>query len=385
MFDGPDYELAWPRHLFVAEASALLATSRNADGSRVEWLLEEAFTSSTPIEDFKAAPTRAVDPFGDDDPWATASPGGSTKASGTTQPVVAQSDFLSELIKRADVLREAIAPRPYWPERTPTGISASRQPLSREKAKRRFVSLVAELTRNGYLERVFPGECVDLPTDVDVDESAKLQEMLGIPDLWPLQPAQWDDDVFYGVIEVIHDLVARPRERWWHNWNSCGWHYSGFAVTPARALYRWRVNKILADAHIALRLAGEGEDAGRLVHMVHDDRRVLVEQALRSPDPKAADQIKHAIALFRGRTATDQDKRSAIVTLAHVLERRRTLLKAELLRRDEGALFNIANEFAIRHENEQQKADYDPVFLDWIFWWYLATVELTDRLLTRGT
>ncbi|MFC0100180.1 hypothetical protein ACFFKH_21990, partial [Micromonospora marina] len=123
----------------------------------------------------------------------------------------------------------------------------------------------------------------------------------------------------------------------------------------------------------------------RLVHMVHDDRRVLVEQALRSPDPKAADQVRHAIALFRGRTATDQDKRSAIVTLAHVLERRRTLLKAELLRRDEGALFHIANEFAIRHENEQQKADYDPAFLDWIFWWYLATVELTDRLLTRGT
>ncbi|MFC0100070.1 hypothetical protein ACFFKH_21430 [Micromonospora marina] len=106
---------------------------------------------------------------------------------------------------------------------------------------------------------------MDLPTDVDVDESAKLQELLGIPDLWPLQPAQWDDDVFYGVIEVFHDLVARPRERWWHNWNNCGWHYSGFAVTPARALYRWRVNKILADAHIALRLAGEGEDAGRLV------------------------------------------------------------------------------------------------------------------------
>jgi hypothetical protein len=23
------------------------------------------------------------------------------------------------------------------------------------------------------------------------------------------------------------------------------------------------------------------------------------------------------------------------------------------------------------------------VFLDWIFWWYLATIELTDRLLYR--
>ncbi|MGW1062559.1 hypothetical protein [Micromonospora rubida] len=122
-----------------------------------------------------------------------------------------------------------------------------------------------------------------------------------------------------------------------------------------------------------------------MVQLVDNDRRVLVERALRSPDPKAGDQVQHAIALFRGRTATTQDKRSAVVTLAHVLERRRRLLKAELLRGDEGALFHIANEFAIRHENERQKSDYDLVFLDWIFWWYLATIELTDRLLARGT
>lgn len=43
-----------------------------------------------------------------------------------------------------------------------------------------------------------------------------------------------------------------------------------------------------------------------------------------SPDAKAVDQNRHAIALFRGRTATDQDKRSAVAALAHVLERRRT-------------------------------------------------------------
>lgn len=30
-----------------------------------------------------------------------------------------------------------------------------------------------------------------------------------------------------------------------------------------------------------------------------------------------------------------------------------------------------------------QRSAYDPVFLDWIFWWYLATIELTDRLLYR--
>lgn len=121
------------------------------------------------------------------------------------------------------------------------------------------------------------------------------------------------------------------------------------------------------------------------MHLVLDDRAVLVDRVLRSPEPTVRDQVQHAVALFRGRNATAHDKRSAVVALALVLERRRSLLKAKLLRPDEGALFRIANEFAIRHENERQRSNYDPIFLDWVFWWYLASVELTDRMLYRSS
>ena len=48
-------------------------------------------------------------------------------------------------------------------------------------------------------------------------------------------------------------------------------------------------------------------------------------------------------------------------------------------------MFSLANEFAIRHQRRGQQGDYDPAFLDWIFWWYLATIELTDRLLARDS
>jgi len=37
----------------------------------------------------------------------------------------------------------------------------------------------------------------------------------------------------------------------------------------------------------------------------------------------------------------------------------------------------------VRHASERQKADYNPLFLDWVFWWFLATIELTDRLLSE--
>jgi hypothetical protein len=44
---------------------------------------------------------------------------------------------------------------------------------------------------------------------------------------------------------------------------------------------------------------------------------------------------------------------------------------------------HIANKFAIRHRNKDEQGNYDPAFLNWIFWWYLGTVELTDRIIRR--
>ena len=202
----------------------------------------------------------------------------------------------------------------------------------------------------------------------------------GRPGLWPLQPAEWDEDTFYGLIEVLHDLVARPR---------MGDRLPGlrqapfYAVEAGRRLYRWRVNRLLNTADIGLRLADTGEDAGRLVETVDPARAELLDRVLVTPKAVAAGHVRHAIALFRGRGADEHAKRSAIVTLAGVLEDRRELLKAELLRKDEGALFQIANEFGLRHNRAGQRGDFDPVFLDWVFWWYLATIELTDRLLAR--
>ncbi|SHN89077.1 hypothetical protein SAMN05660350_05072 [Geodermatophilus obscurus] len=214
-------------------------------------------------------------------------------------------------------------------------------------------------------------------------------ERIGRRELWPLDPGAWDEDTFYDLIEMVHDLVARPRDRWTHDFGDCGFHYGSFAVRTGQAVYRWRVNELLARHGADVRLADNGEDAGRLVHIAGDDRDELVERALATPDPRDRDAVRHAIALFRGRGATREEKRSAAAALARVLEDRRALLKQELFSKDEGALFQIANEFDIRHRGvrgphgKAQQEDYADVFLDWVFWWYLATVELTDRLLAE--
>jgi hypothetical protein len=100
----------------------------------------------------------------------------------------------------------------------------------------------------------------------------------------------------------------------------CGWHYSHFSATAGREVYRWKANELLQAADISYQLAGTGEDQGRLVAVFDDGRSALLADALSRAQPDTAMRIPHAIALFRKRGATDEDKRSALITLAGILE-----------------------------------------------------------------
>jgi hypothetical protein len=254
-----------------------------------------------------------------------------------------------------------------------------------DQLKRGFVQLIEELDTHGYLTQVFGQFCVDDNSPLP-DASTVLHQRLGetIVD-WPLRTSQssWTLDDFCDVAEVFHDLVSRPSHRSYHSFSQCGWHYSAFATGPARRLYRWRINRLFQASTLGLRLADSGEDFGRLVRVGPTGLDDLPERALQAATPTVVDRLGHAIALFRSRSATLEQRRSAVIALAGILEERRDLLKTQLLTKDEGALFQIANAFAIRHQQAGQRGDYDPAFLDWLFWWYLGTVQLTDQLLAR--
>lgn len=353
MQSGADYQLKWPRQLFRSEAYALVNNTGPQDWSeRCELLLEDAFVGVAPRDDFTAI-----------------------------QNSLDKQKFLASLLRRTDLLKEAPTDRvPYWSER-----QRSRKPgaVSLLATAREFIRAVDELEADGYFEMAFEKDCVDAPANVEPSDIFSRE--LDVSDVWPLNAKRLskDVDLFCDVIEVLHDLVARPRARYFHSYSGCGWHHESFSVEAGQVLYRWRVNRLLGKSDIGLQLAAEGEDVGRLAAVTDDARTALAASMTARTDPSTGDLVRHAIALFRARNATEHDKRSAVIALAGVLEERRGLLKTELVSNDEGALFQIANGFAVRHRKDNQRTDYDPVFLDWLFWWYLATIELTDRILAR--
>jgi hypothetical protein len=254
--------------------------------------------------------------------------------------------------------------------------------LNSKDVVREFIALVDELETAGYFEKRFGKDCVD--ESYGDGPSRLIQRELGLEGVWPLGSARLvgDIDLLFDVIEVLHDLVARPLRRYSHRFGGCGWHHENFEIEPGRLVYRWRVNKILDRSDLGLRLSEEGADVGRLVAATDDARTTLVHELIVRDDGEPADQVRHAIELFRARGADRNQKRSAVVALALVLEERRhNVLAAVLAKKDSGALFQIANGFHILHQDARQKRDYEKFYLDWIFWVYLSIVELTNRVI----
>jgi hypothetical protein len=374
-----ELELVWPADLFRQEGQALLDAGKD-DESTLGWLLAEAFHGERGYRLFIQTPA----------PWTGWDEGlvNGYKAPAPSQGPSPKAQLVAGLVHDTDQLPRYVPRQYYSARRNPPPLL----PLTPAQTKTACAEVVAALARTGYFADAFGSACVD---DADNPAEQGQKQLSGLLDtdlaMWPLAgdneeltgvEQDWPEEVFFDVIEALHDLVARPRWRGWHQYDH-HWDYQDFARAPGQALYRWKVNELLARSEIPLQLADSGSDSGRLVHAADDARQDLVQRALQSPDPDVREDVVHAIALFRSRTATTAERRSALFTLAGVFERRRALLKVELFRKDEGALFLIAHEFDIRHRDKSQQNDYDPVFLDWLFWWYLATVELTDRLIAR--
>jgi len=76
--------------------------------------------------------------------------------------------------------------------------------------------------------------------------------------------------------------------------------------------------------------------------------------------------------------------RDAIRNLADVLEFLRPRLEKVMTKKDENDLFNIANNFGIRHHNDSQKTNYEKsVWFSWMFYSYLTTIHAVVRLLNK--
>jgi len=95
-------------------------------------------------------------------------------------------------------------------------------------------------------------------------------------------------------------------------------------------------------------------------------------------------RVQVAVDKFRRRSSSREDRRDAVRDLGDVLEPLRKQAAAHLSSKDESDLFNILNNFDVRHNNKTQKKDYDPIWLSGLFYHYLAMIHVLTHLIDRN-
>jgi len=112
----------------------------------------------------------------------------------------------------------------------------------------------------------------------------------------------------------------------------------------------------------------------------------LFEAPLPAADPDNIEgRIEAARRKFRRYRSSLDERRDAIRDLVDVLEYLRPQLRGVLTSKDEADLFNLANNFGIRHHNQLQKVHYDrAIWYSWLFYYYLATIHAVLRLVTKA-
>jgi hypothetical protein len=125
---------------------------------------------------------------------------------------------------------------------------------------------------------------------------------------------------------------------------------------------------------------------GQIEHTADEGLNQLIDAVLPTKDPDIAKRVSGAVALYRNRGRAEEDLRLAVRELFDVLEKLRPALKQEMFSKDEGDLFNIANNFTIRHLNQKQKGNYDSaIWHQWMFYVNLSTIHVITRLMNRKT
>jgi hypothetical protein len=198
-------------------------------------------------------------------------------------------------------------------------------------------------------------------------------------------PGTITEDHIFDVLEFLYDRASRPGEMVGMTtetrWNY--YDYENYDDEKGKEEFREKVNLILADYKTGFELT----QTGMILAMGTGGLQYILDADIIPYDEVNVDnKVRDAITIWRNRHLSLLDKREAIRELADVFEwlKKTKDLGSVLDNKDESMLFEIANNFGIRHHNPNQKTNYDQtIWYSWIFHFYLATYHAAIRLLLK--
>jgi hypothetical protein len=242
-----------------------------------------------------------------------------------------------------------------------------------------FCRVFNQLREDGYFDEAFGYSCVDAGFIEGKVKNIELEILLSIrkKDLWPIHECRenYTEDDFLDIIEFLFQNVSKPIDGNYHNYSQCGMHWEIFNKAQGQSYYCSRVNEVLDHYKKPYEIAFTGE----VIHKPEEGFEQIFTADIPTSDNNVTSRVNSAILQFRRHGSSHDERRQAVRDLADVLEYLRPQMKALLTSADENDLFNIANNFGIRHHNLKQKTQYDSLWLNWMFYVYLATIHVILR------
>ena len=243
-----------------------------------------------------------------------------------------------------------------------------------------FIRLYAQLNADGYFHEAFGFFCVDEGDVSGKVHDPELEMLLTIrkTGLWPIheKAPSYNEDDFFDVLEFLYLYVSKPIDGTMHSYNQCGMHWETFNKALGQEQFRLRVNAVLSHYEQQYELSPNGE----VLRKPEAGFEPIFDADLPSKDRNVVSRVSAATLRYRRHGSTLDDRRQAVRDLSDVLEYLRPQVKALLTSADEKDLFNIANNFGIRHHNDKQRTAYDTgIWLSWMFYLYLSTIHVVLR------
>lgn len=272
----------------------------------------------------------------------------------------------------------------YFSQRT--GIRPDLKLLPLKELIELFTGVYNQFHKDGYFDEDFGFYCTGnggIPRrekvsgkikDVDLEIFLTIQKK----DLFPISSyaINYSEDDLFDVIEFLYQHVSKPIDGFFHEWHQCGKHWNTFEQKSGREKYRKSINQMLTHYENRFELSENGE----ILHKPEEGFEPIFKADIPSSDSKVVDRMSSAILTFRRHGSSIDDRRQAVRDLADVLEYLHPKVKEFLTKKDDNDLFNIANNFDIRHHNDNQKTSYDAViWLSWMFYFYLSTIHVILR------
>ena len=256
--------------------------------------------------------------------------------------------------------------------------------LDLDNLKRMFLAVFHDFMAREYFSEQFGYCCVDqgdVPGKAGHDLKNYILRNLRKENLWPIDDnygAYQEDDLF-DVIEFLFDHISKPIDGTYHSYNNCGTHYTTFNKPIGQKEFRVEMNELLKDYQDGYELSETGE----MLSMGVSGAENLLKAKLPTYDVENVDKkVNEAIVRFRRYRSSITDRKHAVRDLADVLEFLRPEIKRVINKKDEGDLFNIVNNFSIRHHEKNQKKEYDQaIWLSWMLYFYLATIHTVLHLI----